>query len=338
DDSLVRLEDDRLLTMREARATHPDFDVTRSWDIPDVAPHPGDEDLYHYLARIGFTPEQLQYTRRSFVNATGEGIHHISATAALTDMHGDDYGHEDWRVMDGYDRIIAHLAAGLDIRTGQVVAAIRWHGETITVETLAGNSYDAEQVVIALPLGVLKAGRITFDPPLPPERVNALGGLAMGPGMKIVYVFDEPILPEGIGALYSKHNPPMWWSPTFGQEDAPQFAITAFATGDWARQLLKFGTEIIGELGLSTLRKELGKQVPAPVHIHIENWTHDPFAGGVYSVVTPGSVHCRAEAATPLDNRLFWAGEAVAPNGHAATVHGAYLTGARAANEVLASR
>ncbi|MEL6271406.1 MAG: NAD(P)/FAD-dependent oxidoreductase, partial [Chloroflexota bacterium] len=270
------------------------------------------------------------------VNATGEGIHHISATAALADMHGDEYGHEDWRIMDGYDRIIEHLAEGLDIRTGQVVTDVRWGGKTVTVATLNGTTYTAERVIVALPAGVLNAGSVTFDPPLPPERVRALGGLTMGPGMKIVYVFDEPILPEGIGALYSKHNPPMWWSPTFGHADAPQFAITAFATGDWARYLLRAGTEIIGTLGLSTLRKELDN-VPDPVQVHIENWTDDPFAGGVYSVVTPGSAHCRAEAAKPLGNRLFWAGEAVAPNGHAATVHGAYLTGARAAHEVIAS-
>jgi monoamine oxidase len=299
--------------------------------------HPKDEDLYHYLSRIGFTAKQLQYTRRSFVNATGDGIHHISAATALEDMQDDTFGTQDWRIMDGYDTIVQHLALGLDIRLETIITAVNWHGDTIKVTALNGETFEGERVIVALPAGVINAGSVKFDPPLPAAKVNAMLDLNMGPGLKIIYVFDEPILPEGVGALYSKHNPPMWWSPTFGQENAQKFAITGFATGNWARELFQFGNDAIIAKGLGTLREELNTNIPDPVHVHIQNWSDDPFAKGVYSVVSPGAINCRAIAAKPVEQKLFWAGEAVAPNAFAATVHGAYLSGERAAKEVLGS-
>lgn len=334
DDSLVRTEDGDLLTMREARAADPKFDVTRTWDIPDLAPRPQDEDLYHYLTRLGFTKAQLQYARRSFVNATGDSIHSISAAAALEDMRRSTYGDQDWRILSGYDTLIQYLAIGLDIRQKAVVTGVTWNNEGVTVSVLDGRTFTGENVIITLPTAVL--GGVEFDPPLPENKIVAIRDLAMGPGMKIVYIFEQPVLPDGIGALYSKHNPPMWWSPTFGQPHAKQHAITAFATGDWARQLLQLGDEGLIRRGLATLRKELGETIPDPVAVHLQNWTDDPFAGGVYSVVSPGALSCRANLAAPLDNRLYWAGEATALNGNAATVHGAYLSGQRAAQEVMA--
>lgn len=332
EDSLVRTEDGDLLTMRQARAADPDFDITRSWDIPDLKPRPEDEDLYHYLTRLGFTKDQLQYTRRSFANATGENIHSISAAAALQDMHRGTYGEQDWRVLDGYDRLARHLGHGLDVRLQTVVTGVVWGGAGVTVTVQDGRTFAGERVIITLPTGVL--GSIAFDPPLPDEKVVAIRDLAMGPGMKIVYVFEKPVLPEGVAALYSRHNPPMWWSPTFGQLNAKQHAITAFATGDWARQLAQLGEEGMVLSGLGTLRKELGDTIPDPIAVHVQNWTDDPFAGGVYSVVSPGALPCRADLAAPTDGKLYWAGEATALGGHAATVHGAYLSGQRAAIEI----
>ena len=332
DDSLVRLESGERLTMRQARAQHPDFDLTRSWDLPEVEPHPADEDLYHYLSRLGFTAEQLQYTRRSYANAMGESIHSISTHEAYSGWHDETAGTQDWRVMAGYDTLVKHLLDGIDVRLNTVVRHVDWEGDSVRVET-DGDSFQAERVIITLPTGVLLES-VSFSPPLPDEKRAAINDLRMGPGYKIVYVFDEPILPEGITALYSRHNPPMWWSPTFGHADAPQFAITAFATGDWARELEKLGETGIQQQGLQTLRAELDN-VPDPTAVHIVDWTADPFAGGVYSVASPGAASRRSVLGEPLAGKLYWAGEATAKSTWSATVHGAYATGQRAAAQVI---
>jgi monoamine oxidase len=63
-------------------------------------------------------------------------------------------------------------------------------------------------------------------------------------------------------------------------------------------------------------------------------WSHDPFARGSYSHALPGHAGDRALLATPVDNRLFFAGEATSPN-FFSTAHGARDSGERAAGEVL---
>jgi monoamine oxidase len=333
-DSLVRLETGEMVTMKEARQL-PSFDITRTWDLPEVPVLPQDEDLQGYLIRLGFSPEQLQYTRRSFGNAMGSALHHISAASALEEMHDTSAGEGDYRILSGYDRIIDSLAEGIDIQLNTPIISIDWSGDTVTLTDDKRRLFDAERVVITLPIGVLQSDTVNFIPPLPAPKQEALGKLRMGPGMKIVYVFEQPILPEGISALYSSRCPTMWWSPSFGQ-DTDQFVMTAFATGDWARQLNALGDEGMKRKGLDTLRAELGAaNVPAPVSITVQDWTADPYALGVYSTVTPGGGDCRAVLARPVDGKLFFAGEATAHDAWSATVHGAHDSGQRAAREIL---
>lgn len=335
-DSLIRMESGDLLTMQEARATNPDFDLTRSWELPQVPVRHGDEDLYYYLSRIGFTKEQLQYTRRSYVNATGDAIHHISAKAALEEMRDTSTGDEDHRVADGYDTLVKHLLDGVDVCLKTIVEHVAWNDSGVIVSTNTG-THTADKLVITLPVGVLQQRTVHFEPELPAEKWAAIEALAMGPGMKLVYVFPKPVLPPGVMALYSRLNPPMWWSPTVGQDAAEHFVLTAFVTGDWARALHALGEQEMIASALKSLRTELNgvAEVPDPIAIYIQDWTNDPYARGVYSVVKPGNYEKRAVLAQPTDGVLYWAGEATANNAHAATVHGAYLSGRQAAKDIM---
>jgi len=320
--------------MEQARRLHPDFDVTRSWKLPDVKPFP-DEDLGAYLTRIGFTADQLQYARRSFVNAAGDAIQYFSAEAALAEMHDTSCGEGDFRIVEGYDRLTDHLAQGLDIRLNTVVREIEWSGNSVRVIT-DGEVFEAENVIITLPLGVLQSGAVVFNPGLPAEKLDVLQHLRMGQGFKMVYRFDEPIMPKGIMALYSALNPPMWWTPSAGHTDDYR-VWTTLATGDWARELLHDGIQSALAKGLKTLQTELERPDLKPLDQHFVDWPGDPFALGAYSMATPGYADARLELAKPINGRLFWAGEATAPHGYAATVHGAYTSGRRAAKEILST-
>jgi monoamine oxidase len=320
--------------MADARRLSPDFDITRSWELPDVPVLPGDEDLDSYLLRLGFNDVQLGYVRRAYANATGEAPRNISAMSALEDM--EILGSGDYRVLDGYDCVFAGLADGVDIRLQTIVTSVEWSGDSVRVETADGQRFEAEQVVIALPLGVLQSGKVCFTPELPTEKQSAIANLRMGPVIKLVYRFDETILPAGVMAIHGANNPPMWWSPSFGHpsHDAGKQVFTAFASGDWARELLALGEAGALEKGVRSLETDLNRKLQ-PNASQLVNWPEDPFALGGYSVATPGHAGARAELARPLANRLYWAGEATAPNRIAATVHGAYESGRRAASEIL---
>jgi monoamine oxidase len=68
---------------------------------------------------------------------------------------------------------------------------------------------------------------------------------------------------------------------------------------------------------------------------HAHNWSGDPYSRGAYSYVRAGGMASMALAGRPFADTLFFAGEATAPAGLSATVHGAIASGQRVAAEVL---
>lgn len=327
----MRLVDGSLRTMADARGSFPDFDVTRSWALPHALAPLADEALETYLRRIGFTEAQLHYVRRTFANASCESIEHLSALAARDEWTDTSAGDGDYRILDGYIRIHEHLARGLNIRLNTAIHHIEWGDSGVRAWTAAGEVFEAESAIVTLPVGVLKSGRVTFSPALPAEKRTALNRLRMGPAMKLCFWFEEPVLPSGIGALYSALCPPMWWSPSAGRSVHGQ-AITALATGDYARALAASGEQGALEAALQTLRAELGQPGLTPTAAQCINWTADEFSLGGYSVAGPGAHLERQRLAQPTPP-LFWAGEATAKNAWGATVHGALVSGQRAAAE-----
>lgn len=323
--------------MSDARREFPDFDITRSWALPTAPDAGADVSLEAFLKDIGFTDEQLAYTRRSWGNAAGDDISRLSAQVSYGDMTDTSAGVGDYRILDGYTRIHEALAVGLDVRLNSHVESIQWGNSPVKVKLTDGTVYEADQVIVTLPLGVLQANRVRFEPELPEWKQDAIRSLLMGPALKMVYRFDESILPEGVMALYSAQNPPMWWSPTFGH-DTNAFAITAFVTGDYARELTAMGESAALEFGLRTLESQLGQELPEPIAARWINWTQDPYSLGGYSAVPVGSGDARDILAKPVGDTLFWAGEATAPNAWSAMVHGAYASGRRAAAEVLVKK
>ena len=239
DDSLVRLEDGAWLTMQEARADYPDFDQTRSWSLPDVDALPS-EDWGGYLRRIGFNHQQLRYAERSFANACGEAMRFLSAEAVLEGLRAEDEGGGDYRILGGYDALVNALAKGLDIYSDDPVNELMWGADGVCALTLGGEVYEADAAVITVPLGVLQADAIRFSPALPDNKRSALLGLRMGPVIKLVYSFEDAPLDPSIMAVYSRLNPPMWWSPSYGYKTS-EYIWTAFASGDWAAELLALG-------------------------------------------------------------------------------------------------
>lgn len=346
DDSMIRTDEGDWLTMGEARAASAELDVTRSWDLGAV-PAPGkDEDLGSYLRRIGFSARQMRYVGRSFANAEGDAMRFLNAAAhaplppepsggprGVDSDAADDYS--DHRILAGYDAYYTELAAGLDIRLNCPASAIDW-SEGVTITTLDGDCQGADAAVVTLPLGVLQAGRVRFDPPLPRHKQAALAGLKMGPVMKMVYLFDEPLLDPAIGAIYARGNPPMWWSPSLGRSEGAT-VWTAFFSGDYARELLPLGEEAALRKGLETLRAEVDQPDLQCIKARWVNWVEDEFALGGYSVCLPGHYDARDKLAAPTPP-LYWAGEASAPHHLTAMAHGAYFTGQRAADEILAAR
>ncbi len=319
--------------MADARRLFPDFDVTRSW-LLDAVPALSDEDLEAYLRRLGFSETQLAYTQRGFAGAAGEAMRNLSAQASLDEMHDNSAGEGDYRILDGYDALLRPLASGIDLRLNTAVERVAWREHHVTVTTAGGEVFAADQVVITLPLGVLKASVVQFEPELPAAKRAAIERLGVAPVLKLIYRFAEPILPDGVMALYSALNPCMWWSPSFGQPSG-DYVLTAFVTADRARELLALGEAGALAKGIETLQIELDRRDLQPLEARMVNWVEDAYSRGGYSFTPPGAIEAHDALAQPLADTLFWAGEATAGHVWKATVHGAYASGLRAAHQLL---
>jgi monoamine oxidase len=123
-------------------------------------------------------------------------------TAAMLDELSAYYVDEDEAfdgpdavLPEGYDAVLEPLATGLDIRLSEPVTLVRHGGRTAVVETAAGR-HEADHVICTVPLGVLKAEKIAFDPPLPDGHRQAIKRVGFGSMTKAAISFDQSFWSE----------------------------------------------------------------------------------------------------------------------------------------------
>jgi monoamine oxidase len=103
-------------------------------------------------------------------------------------------------------------------------------------------------------------------------------------------------------------------------------------TGDAARDLVAAGTQARIDVALDLLADVAGT-AEIPTAVLTTDWLCDPLARGAYTHAKVGAKGARHIYATPLEGRLWFAGEA-APGEHAVTAAGSWLSGTRAAEDI----
>ena len=93
---------------------------------------------------------------------------------------GEGYEGGDVVFPDGYVRLVDGLAEGLTIDLGVPVERVAVTDDGVEVDATGGAGYEADHVVVTVPLGVLKAGTIAFEPPLPAAKATAIERIGMG--------------------------------------------------------------------------------------------------------------------------------------------------------------
>ncbi len=265
---------------------------------------------------------------------------YAASTERLSLLHwdagADEAGGGDVLLAGGYDQISALLAGGgaqsrpLDVRLGRTVTRIAYGDGRCSVATAQG-VLTAGRVLVTVPLGVLQAGAIAFDPPLPPRKQTAIARLGSGLLDKLYLQFDAP-----------------FWSPThmLRRADAvrgrwAEFLnlqalvgkpiLLCFNAADYAKALTNQSDAAVVADAMAALRSVYGRNLPEPRGYLRTRWAADPFALGSYSYLQVGSTPADRDAlAAPVAGRLYFAGEATHRD-HAATVHGALVSGQLAA-------
>lgn len=250
-------------------------------------------------------------------------------------IEGEEHQGDDPMLLGGYGQLVDHLAEGLDIRLAQEVASINYQANSIQVNTL-GQEYRAARVVITVPVGVLKSGAIRFSPSLPYAKQQALALMGMGTLNKVWLEFDSVFWDDNevISVIGDEQAEFISWVNYHHYSGKP--FLLGFNGATYAEQIeLQQDPDII-EDALFSLKAIYGDIVPEPKSYFISRWKSDPFSLGGYSYLRPGGrPKHRAVLAQPINDKVFFAGEATALD-FPATTQGAYNSGLREAEKILA--
>lgn len=273
-------------------------------------------------------PQVWQAVLERWTNVEGEEPDMLSLVHLL---QNDGGGGGDAYPPGGMYRLVESLVEGLDIRTQTPVTAIDWRESTVVVRA-GEQAFEADQVLVTLPLGVLRSEVVQFQPQLPDYKRDAMRRMGFGLLNKIMLYYETPFWKPGARS-WSLQDPLQTQSIAFTTFCHPDSKIlTVFVGGNRARTWEHLTDEQLTGLLVDRLRTCLGNHIGEPDAILRTMWGQNPYALGGYSYLPCDAYGDEMTIlAEPLQDRLFFAGEACIRS-HYGTVHGAYLSGLNAAN------
>jgi monoamine oxidase len=262
----------------------------------------------------------------------GSGAELDRVSARDLDRYGDSG--VNWRVVEGYGTVIAAHGRGLPVMLGCPVRLIDRRGKRLRMETPNG-AIAADAAIVTVPTPVLAEETIAFTPALP-EKTEAALGLPLGLADKLFLSLSDAEEFDKESRLFGHTDRSRTGVYHFRPFGRPQ--IEAYFGGRLAAELEAAGDDAFVDFAVNELVSLLGSNFARRVRLlKLHRWGIDPFSRGSYSYALPGQAECRAALAAPVDDRLFFAGEACSRSDYS-TAHGAYLTGVAATEQVIAAR
>lgn len=236
----------------------------------------------------------------------------------------------------GYGQVPDALSEGVDIRLQHVVQSIDYGRRGVTIVTDQG-TFTADRAILTIPLAVLQSDTVEFTPGLPQKKRKAIKALKMGTGNKYYLKFPTAFWETDVTSIVRL-------APNLDQSgflncqrwlDVP--VIGALVEGDYAIESEGYSDDKIITDMMDSLRATFGSSIPDPVPDFLarSRWHSDPFSRGIYpSVPVGGTLQDYVTIGEPVDNRLFFAGDATNKDFPGST-RAAYLSGQKAADKVM---
>ena len=265
--------------------------------------------------------------------SAGGSIEKLSAAQWDED---DTFDGRDLLFPNGYDTLIDHLAQGLDIRRNHIVTTISNDETGADIETNQG-TFSADYCICTLPIGVLQHGDIDFDPPLPNAFQNAINAIGLGHVNKVALQFPETFWDNnlqyvGYTAPQKGQYPYIMNVNTFAPHSN---MLMTFALGDYGLTAEAHNDSQITQEIMAMLYNIYGDEINKPDALLVSRWTQDPYSRCSYSFAQVGTKPSHfSQFEEAIAERLLFAGEHTSVD-YRGTVHGAYLSGQRAANAII---
>ncbi|KAK9505384.1 hypothetical protein O3M35_009456 [Rhynocoris fuscipes] len=240
----------------------------------------------------------------------------------------------------------------LNIRWGTVTSD--QHPRAV-IKCKDGSVYNADYVVITIPLGVLKANVDNmFCPPISPNKVTAIKTLSVGHKAKIFMEFDQPMwVWRDKKIQYKWHEGDLSSRPDFTKSlismeelNGSEHIIIATLKGDSVEDMEKLTDDEVSQIMTCFLMECLGdNSIPKPISIVKTNWTTNPNFRGSFSYVPSGASESEIsplriplpKGCNEIPSVLYFAGEHTCRPDLMGTVRGAMISGIREAEQVIAA-
>jgi monoamine oxidase len=241
---------------------------------------------------------------------------------------------ENWPVIKGFGALVAAWASDVPVTLNSPVERIRLKGDGVEVVTKSG-TITGRTVLVTVSTNILSSGAITFEPGLPDSKQAAALELPLGIHNRIAILLKDMPAGDTEGQsstvmLEDDEIPLAIELGPYGLSHA--VAVTGGRFGSWLeRQGQQASVDYLSERILAAFGNDMAKHLTD--RVIVTAWQGDPWTLGSYSAALPGSHQQRAVLGQPIENRIFFAGEATSTDFYS-TCHGAYLSGIRAMGEV----
>jgi monoamine oxidase len=271
-----------------------------------------------------------------------------ASALALRKEWTEDEDPVQYKPKGGYNTLVHHLmdkasSQGVTIQLSKIVTSVEWSRGNVKVKTSDGLSYEADQALITVPIGVLQRETIRFSPSIS-RHISASKKIGFGSVVKFLLEFREPFWEKqtsrkmpSLRFIFSDAPVPTWWS----QLPDKMPLLTGWLGGPRVEELNESEDQLFNRAASSLAylfgctEKFINDQLVA---WRIDNWLPDPYSCGAYSYVTLESPSAKKILNTPVEETLFFAGEALDEGPHTGTVEAALASGREAAVKILKSK
>ncbi len=291
--------------------------------------------------------ESLRESVKRFVQGFDAADPYKASAFALRTEWTETDATTGYHLIGGYSVLMEHMfeqckTADVTFHFSMIVKEIYWQKDKVTVITETAERFDAEKVIITIPPAVLRSGSVRFFPEMI-EQQKAIQKIETGGVIKFLVEFTEPVWEKGenkdfrkfpnAGFIFSDAYVPTWW--TQNPSDLP--LLTGWLSGPTTLGLKLNDEELLNE-GIRTLgyifdcpENTVRSKIRAAKVI---NWVNDPFAMGAYAYKTVGTKDVIDLLSQPVENTVFFAGEAYYHGPEMGTVEAALATGEEVAKKI----
>ena len=314
-------------------------DACRIRDLEEVIPsYAGEEkSVRDFIIWYGI-PYRVHHIINAYYGAEyGTSMNRVSMISLRKNWHKWNAGEENYRLRGTSHQSVLdqHFATVLKhVQTDTAIESVDTRGNYIRLMDARATPYKCQSVIVTVPLPILQKKMLNFVPQLPENYRMAIDGLEMGKGLKAVLKFKHRFWPDKMGSVYGSGLVAEFWATGLGRSKKNNL-LTAYCMGDAAERLGAMDEKSRIEKILIELDLIFGEAVASKEYEEAlwVDWTKEPYILGSYTYPSKNDNQYRRILSRPLNDRIFFAGEATNTKGHYGSVHGAVESAIRAVQD-----